>query len=563
MTHGQFFGPAGSLGQRGSRLIFWFSLYLRVSVVSWIVLPFAARAAHPIQFEDATAQSGIQFSHSIGAEKLGSLLESTGAGCAWLDYNNDGKPDLFVVSGRPLEPGMHPYPLRKGAAVMPHNHLYRNDGNGHFTDVTEQAGVAGDGFSFGVIAADFDNDGFTDLLVTSYGHVTLYRNKGDGTFEDVTVKAGLTISGWAIGAAWLDYDRDGCVDLFIGRYVKFDPAYRSYYAAENYPGPLDYLPDTNLLFHNTCHGTFEDVSAKSGIAKFKGRTMGVTAADFDGDGYPDIYVANDKTENFLFHNKRDGTFEEIAVEAGAAFGQNGESTSAMGPVFFEIENEGRADLWVSDSKYNRLLKNDGKLGFQDVTQAAGISQLTAQYTSWGTGVHDFDNDGLKDIMIFHGGLIHMIPQEHSLFRNLGGGKFEDVSATAGQFFQTKTVGRGACFADYDNDGKIDAFLVNLGGPGQLLHNVTTPAGNWLMVRLVGTKSNRDGIGATVEVTANGQKQKSERIAGSGYLGQDDWRLHFGLGTATKADRIVVNWPSGKRQVMENVAAGQVVIIKEE
>ena len=533
----------------------------RCSLAVAVLLATAAYAG-PIRFEDATKQAGIEFTHSIGAEKLGSLVESTGAGCVWFDYNNDGKPDLYVVSGRPLEAGMHPYPLRKPPAQMPHNHLYRNNGDGTFTDVTGQAGVAGDGFGFGAIAADFDNDGYTDLLVTSYGHVTLYRNKGDGTFEDVTETVGLQIHGWAIGAAWLDYDRDGCVDLFIGRYVKFDPAYRSYYAADNYPGPLDYEGDTNLLFHNTCNGTFEDVSERSGIAKHKGRTMGVTAADFDGDGYPDIYVANDKTENFLYHNKHDGTFEEIALEAGAAFGQNGESTSAMGPVFFEINNEGRADLWVSDSKYNRLLKNNGKLGFTDITEHAGISQWTGQYTSWGTGVHDFDNDGFKDILIFHGGLIHMIPQEHSLFRNLGGGKFQDVSTTAGPFFQTKTVGRGACFADYDSDGKMDAFLVNLGGPGVLLHNITADPGHWLKVRLIGATSNRDGIGAMVEVTANGMTQKSERVAGSGYLGQDDWRLHFGLGPAVKAEKIVVNWPSGARQVLENVRADQVVEIRE-
>jgi hypothetical protein len=521
----------------------------------------AAFAADPIRFEDATAQSGIQFTHSFGAEKLGSLLESTGAGCVWFDYNNDGKPDLFVTSGRPLEKGMHPYPLRKAPAVPPHNHLYRNDGNGKFTDVTEQAGLTGGGFSFAAIAADYDNDGLTDLLVTSYGHVTLYRNKGDGTFEDVTAKAGLDVKGWALGSAWLDYDRDGCVDLFIGRYVKFDPTYRSYYAADNYPGPLDYEGDTNLLFHNTCKGTFVDVSEKSGISKFKGRTMGVTAADFDGDGFPDIYVANDKTENFLFHNKRDGTFEEIATEAGAAFGQNGENTSAMGPVFFDMANSGHMDLWVTDSKYNRLLKNTGKLPFEDVTQQAGISQQQAQYTSWGTGVHDFDNDGLKDIFIFHGGLIHMIPQEHSLFKNLGGGKFQDVSTTGGPFFQVKSVGRGACFADYDNDGKIDAYLVNLGGPGYLLHNTTAGAGHWLMVRLVGTKSNRDGIGAVVQVEAGGVRQKSQRVAGSGYLGQDDWRLHFGLGAATKA-RVSVTWPSGKQQVKENVSADQILVVTE-
>ncbi len=224
------------------------------------------------------------------------------------------------------------------------------------------------------------------------------------------------------------------MDLFIGRYVKFDPNYRAYYAADNYPGPLDYGADSNLLFHNNCNGTFTDVSEKSGIAAFKGRTMGVTAADFDGDGYPDIYVANDKTENFLFHNKHDGTFKEIALDAGVAFGQNGESTSAMGPVFFDVDNNGQVDLWVTDSKYNRLLRNTGKLPFEDITQQAGISQLAAQYMSWGTGVYDFDNDGLRDIFIAHGGLIHMIPQEHSVFRNLGGGKFEDVSTGAGPFF---------------------------------------------------------------------------------------------------------------------------------
>ena len=514
-----------------------------------------------IRFEDVTADSGIRFTHSFGAEKLGSLLESTGAGCVWFDYNNDGRPDLYVVSGRPLGKEMHPYPLRHPPETPPHNHLYRNDGNGKFTDVTDQAGVAGDGFSFSAVAADFDNDGYTDLVVTNYGHVILFRNKGDGTFENVTAKAGLNVTGWAINATWLDYDRDGCVDLFIGRYVKFDPTYRSYYAADNYPGPLDYEGTTNMLFHNTCKGTFVDVSEKSGIGAIKGRAMGVTAADFDGDGYTDIYVSNDKTENLLFHNKRNGTFEEIAVDAGAAFGQNGESTSSMGPVFFDMENNGAMNLWVSDSKYNRLLKNTGKLPFEDVTQQAGISQLTAQYTSWGTGVYDFDNDGLRDIFIFHGGLIHLIPQEHSLFRNLGGGKFEDVSTTGGPFFQVKTVGRGACFADYDGDGRMDAFLVNLGAPGQLLHN-TTPAGHWLMIRLAGTKSNRDGIGAKVEVVANGVKRSAERVAGSGYLSQDDWRLHFGLGAAAKADRVTVTWPSGIRQVVENVAADRVITITE-
>ena len=516
----------------------------------------------PIRFEEVSAQAGIQFTHSFGAQKLGSLVESTGAGAVWFDFNNDGLMDLYVVSGKPLGKGMHPYPLRNLPQPAPHNHLFRNEGHGRFTDVTEQAGVGGDLFSMAAIAADYDNDGYVDLLVTGYGRVILYRNKGDGTFEDVTEKAGIKVPGWSIGSTWLDYDRDGCVDLFIGRYVKFDPEYRSYYAADNYPGPLDYEPETNVLLHNNCNGTFTDVSEKSGISRFKGRAMGATAADFDLDGYPDIYVANDKTENFLFHNRKDGTFEEIAESAGVAYGQSGENTSAMGPVFLDFDHDGRVDLWVSDSKYNRLMKNLGKLKFEDVTERAGISQLAAQYVSWGTGVHDFDNDGRDDIFVAHGGLIHMIPQEHSVFRNAGDWKFEDVSLSAGPFFETKSVARGAAFADYDNDGKIDVFIVNLGGPAFLLHNVSPNANHWISVKLVGHKSNRDGIGAQVEVLAGGSRQQHERTAGSGYLSQDDPRLHFGLGSATKVDKLTVTWPSGNRQTLENVAADRVVTVEE-
>jgi hypothetical protein len=522
----------------------------------------ADKAPAPIKFEDATAKAGIQFTHSFGAERLGSLLEATGAGCVWFDYNNDGLPDLYVVNGRPLGPGMHPHPLRKPPAETPHNHLYRNNGDGTFTDVTDKAGVGGDSFSFAAIAADYDNDGHTDLLVTSYGKVTLYHNNGNGTFTDVTEKAGIKFEGWGIGSAWLDYDKDGCVDLFIGRYVKFDPTYHAYYPPDNFPAPLDYEGNSSLLFHNNCNGTFTDVSEKSGIAAFKGRAMGVTAADFSGSGYPDIYVANDRSENFLFHNKGDGTFEEIAVDAGAAFGQNGEMTGAMGPAFFDLQHDGSMALWVTDSKYNRLLKNIGDLKFKDITDSAGISQGNAQYASWATGAYDFNNDGLNDILIFHGGLTNMVPEEHSVFLNLGGEKFQDVSETAGPVLDVKTVARGGCFADYDNDGKVDVFLVNLGSPATLLHNVTQTSNHWLMVKLEGTKSNRDGIGAKVQVIANGVTQYAERVAGSGYLGQDDWRLHFGLGTAMKADKITVRWPSGIRQTVENVKADQIFTIRE-
>jgi hypothetical protein len=528
-----------------------------------------------IRFEDASSKAGIDFVHSFGSRQLGSLLEGTGAGCVWFDYNNSGLPSLYVVNGRPLDDSMHPYPLKEKPATPPHNHLYRNDGNGRFTDVTDKAGLNPDMYSVAVTAADFDNDGFVDLLVTGYGKTILYHNNGNGTFTDVTEKAGIKVDGWAISSTWLDYDKDGCVDLFVGRYVKFDPKYRAFYAADNYPGPLDYEGETNKLYHNNCDGTFTDVTEKSGIGAFVGRTMGVTAADFDNDGWDDIYVANDRTENFLFHNKHDGTFEEIGNDSGTAFGQNGESTSSMGPVFADLEGRGVLDLWVTDGHYNRLLHNAGKLTFDDIGASNGVSQTNAQYVSWGTGIYDFDNDGQPDILIFHGGLIHLIPQEHTLFRGLGGGKFADVSRDAGPVLSVRTTARGACFADYDNDGKVDAFVVNLGAKGTLVHNVSTNTGHWVEIKLVGamrqrdlakagseTKSNRDGIGAKVEVFAGGQRHTAERVAGSGYLSQDDGRLHFGLGTATTIDKLLIHWPSGREQTLEKQEVDRVLTVEE-
>jgi hypothetical protein len=552
----------------------------------------AAPQVPAIRFEDASDKAGIDFTHSYGSRQLGSLLEGTGAGCIWFDYNNSGLESLYVVNGRPLDDSMHPYPLKEKPNPLPHNHLYRNDGNGRFTDVTDKAGLNPDMYSVAVTAADYDNDGNEDLLVTGYGKTVLYHNDGNGHFTDVTAKAGIKVDGWAISSTWLDYDKDGCVDLFVGRYVKFDPKYRAYYAADNYPGPLDYEGETNQLFHNNCDGTFTDVSEKSGLSAFVGRTMGVTAADFDGDGWDDIYVANDRTENFLFHNKHDGTFEEIGNDTGTAFGQNGESTSSMGPVFADFEGRGVLDLWVTDGHYNRFLRNTGapadgsssagsntgapasaaadssagssagKLSFEDMGASNGVSQTNAQYVSWGTGVYDFDNDGQLDILIFHGGLIHLIPQEHTIFRGLGNDKFADVSRDAGPVMSVRTTSRGACFADYDNDGKMDAFVVNLGAKGTLLHNVSTNTGHWIAVKLVGTKSNRDGIGARIEVFAAGKRHTAERVASSGYLSQDDGRLHFGLGAATTIDKLLVHWPSGREQTLEKLGVDRVLTVEE-
>jgi hypothetical protein len=524
--------------------------------------PVAAHKGPAIQFEDATEKAGIDFTHSLGSRQLGSLLEGTGAGCVWIDYNNSGFPSLYVVNGRPLDDSMHPYPLKDKPAIPPHNHLYRNDGNGHFTDVTEQAGLNPTMYSMAVAAADYDNDGNEDLLVTGFGKVVLYHNDGNGHFTDVTEKAGIKVDGWAISSTWLDYDKDGCVDLFVGRYVKFDPKYRAFYAADNYPGPLDYEGETNMLFHNNCDGTFTDRTEKSGIGAYVGRTMGVTAADFDNDGWDDIYVANDRTENFLFHNKHDGTFEEIGSETETAFGQNGESTSSMGPVFADLEGHGDLDLWVTDGHYNRLLRNTGKSTFEDIGAETGVAQVNAQYVSWGTGIYDFDNDGLLDIMIFHGGLIHLIPQEHTLFRGVGNGRFADVSREAGPVLSQRTTARGACFADYDNDGKVDAFLVNLGARGTLLHNVSANTGHWIAVKLKGAQSNRDGIGARIEVIAAGKHWTAERVAGSGYLSQDDGRLHFGLGAATTIDKLIVRWPSGREQTLEKLVVDRVLTVEE-
>ncbi len=547
-------------------------LQMRISLVVFALAAIGsaspgarAQAVAPqasIRFEDATEKSGIDFTHSFGSRQLGSLLEGTGAGCVWFDFNNDGLLDLYVVNGRPLADSIHPFPLKEKPVPPPHNHLYRNDGNGHFTDITAKAGLNPDMYAVAVAAADYDNDGNEDLLVTGYGKTILYHNDGDGHFTDATAQAGIKVDGWTISSTWLDYDKDGCVDLFVGRYVKFDPGYRNFYAADNYPGPLDYEGETNRLFHNNCNGTFTDVTDKSGIGAYVGRTMGVTAADYDNDGWDDIYVANDRTENFLFHNKHDGTFEEVGNDTGTAFGQNGESTSSMGPVFADLEGRGVLDLWVTDGHYNRLLHNDGKQGLEDIGAANGVSQTNAQYVSWGTGIFDFDNDGLLDILTFHGGLIHLIPQEHTLFRGVGGAKFSDVSRDAGPVLSVRTTARGACFADYDNDGKVDAFLVNLGAKGTLIHNVSENTGHWIAIRLRGSKSNRDGIGARVEVDAGGRRWTAERVAGSGYLSQNDGRLHFGLGAAKSVDKVVIHWPSGREQVIEHQDVDRVLQVEE-
>ena len=551
------------LGLAAMAALAFASLALAQKVAAPSSVPARTVSKYPI-YEDVTDKANLKFVNSFGEQKLSSILESAGQGCAWFDYNNDGLLDLYVLSGRYLE-GVtdHSKPDGKDAT----NHLYRNNGDGTFTDVTQEAGVAGKGFAMGVTVGDYDNDGYEDIYVPNWNSSILYHNNGDGTFTDVTEKAGVQNNRWGIGAAFVDYDRDGKLDLFVGNYLKFDPKVKKvFYSAEAFAGPLDYEGDSNRLFHNNGDGTFTDVSERAGIANPPGRAMGVTVGDFDGDGWPDLYAANDQMESYLYHNNHDGTFTNVALEQNVAYGTNGDTPSAMGPIFADYDNDGALDLFVSDMRYHRLFRNSPKEAFFiDTTADAGIARVAGQYVGWGDGILDFDNDGWKDLFIVNGGLHWLIPMEDSLLRNNGNGTFTDVSDEAGSYFRTKKVGRGACFADYDNDGYVDAFIVVLGGKGILLH-AKPPAGSarnhWLTLKLTGTKSNRDGFGARIEAVAGDLHQMVENVPQSGYLSQNDPRPHFGLGSHTQVDRLTIRWPSGTVQTLENVKADQILQVTE-
>jgi hypothetical protein len=527
----------------------------------------APRPATPAlpTYEDASDKAGINFRHSFGEKKLSSIMEATGSGCVWFDYNNDGWLDLYVLSGRYME-GVTKFSKPDGTDAT--NHLYRNNGDGTFADVTAQAGVPGKDFGMGATAGDYDNDGWEDLFVTNYASSILYHNNGNGTFTDVTAKAGVQNPRFGVGTAFFDYDRDGYLDLYVGNYIKFDPnAKMLYFTADAFPGPLDYEGDTDRLFHNNGDGTFTDVSEKAGIANPLGRCMGMTVGDFDSDGWPDVYVANDTMESYLYRNNHDGTFTNIAHEVNVAYGANGDNTSSMGPIFGDYDNDGWQDLFVSDMRYHRLFHNPGREQpyFLDTTVETGLAQLSGQYVAWGNGFFDFDNDAWKDIFVVNGGLHWMVPMEDALHRNNGNSTFTDVSAQAGSYFQTKQIGRGACFADYDNDGWIDGFIVNLGTKGILLHNNPPPAGSrnhWLTLKLVGTKSNRDGFGARIESVAGEVRQVIEAVSHSGYLSQCDPRPHLGLGQRTEVDKLTITWPSGTVQTLEHVKADQILTVTE-
>ena len=521
--------------------------------------------AGSVRFDDVTDASGIRFVHSFGDDEMSSILEATGSGTMFFDYDGDGWMDLYAVNGSYLE-GISDPPEEEGELDHLRNQLFHNDGDGTFTDVTERTGIGDPGYGMACIAGDYDNDGHVDVYVTNYGTNVLYHNNGDGAFADVTASTGVGDELWGVGAVFLDYDNDGDLDLYVGNYLEFDPDYRLYYAADLFPGPLAYPGQPDVLFRNEGDGTFVDATEEAGVVS-EARAMGLTAGDYDFDGLMDLYVANDAMGNYLYHNNGDGTFTDVGLEAGVAFSANGDASSSMGGDFGDYDLDGDLDILVPDMAYNNLYVNAGDDFFEDYTAAAGIAEISGQYVSWHGDFLDYDNDSDLDIFISNGD-VHRLTNtmEALLLANVPdervGRAFEDVSRASGDFFSLRCISRGTAAGDYDNDGDLDLFVLNLDQPSILLRNEGGNARHWLMLDLRGTTSNRDGFGARVTVKLGERTLLAEAVSGTGYISQNDPRLHFGLGTATLVDAITVRWPSGAIQELSDVAADQVLAVVE-
>jgi hypothetical protein len=517
-------------------------------------------AATDDYFQEIGKEIGLNFVHSIGDEELTNIVESSGAGAAFLDYDQDGFIDLYVCNGtwvKGLNSGEKP-------KVMPGNHLYHNRGDGTFEDVTRKAGVGGPWYSMGVTVGDYNNDGFPDMYVSNYGTNVLYKNDGNGTFTDVTSRAKVAgkETDFNTGAVWFDYDNDSFLDLYIGKYLNFDPNYKYYYAPDGFPGPMAYDAQPDVLYHNKGDGTFEDVTKAIGITDLDGRAMGVGAADYDEDGFVDIYVANDHSMNYLWHNNGGKGFTDMGTPSGTAFGQSGESAVSMSVDFADYLGNGMMNMFISDDKYCRLYENMGNGIFSDRSYPSGIAMPAGQYVGWSSSFIDYNNDGKPDIFKVNGALKHLYGQEDQLFENLGDGTFKDVSTESGKYFLNEFVGRGACFGDYDNDGDIDAYIVNLNDHGAFLRNNKGNQNNWITLSLIGSTSNKDGIGAIIRLTSGGKTQSNQKKSTTGYLSQNDPRMHFGLIKNEMIDKIEIRWPSGKTQLLENIKANQILTVKE-
>jgi hypothetical protein len=521
----------------------------------------APPAANDDFYQEIGTEIGLNFIQSMGDHELTNIVESSLGGAAFLDYDQDGYIDIYACNGtwvKGLNSGEKP-------EKAPENHLYRNLGNGTFEDVTEKAGVGGPWYSMGVTVGDYNNDGYPDLFVSNYGPNVLYKNNGNGTFSDATKKSKIISAerDFSVGSVWLDYDNDSFLDLYVGKYLNFDPNYKYYYSPDGFPPPLAYDPQPDVLYHNNGDGTFEDVTKSMGIVDLDGRAMGVGAADYDDDGFVDIYVANDHTMNYMWHNNGGKGFTDLGTPTGTAFGQSGESAVSMAVDFADYNGDGLLDIFVSDDKYCRLFENKGNGIFSDRSYPSGIAMPAGQFVGWSSSFIDYDNDGDVDIYKANGALKHLYGQEDQIFENVGDGNFRDVSTEMGKFFLEKYVSRGACFGDYDNDGDIDAFIVNLNDHSKFLRNNRGNQNNWLTIKLEGTSSNRDGIGAKVKVTSGTLVQTAQKKSTTGYLSQNDPRMHFGVAKNNMIEKIEVRWPSGKVQVVENVKANQTINIKEQ
>jgi enediyne biosynthesis protein E4 len=530
-------------------------------------LPFHAR------FTDVAAQAGLRAPIIYGpVDRMDYILESMGCGVAFLDYDNDGWLDIFLLSGT----------RRAGPVEGASNRLYKNNRDGTFTDVTAKAGLTRQGWACGVTVGDYNNDGFEDLFITGWPQNILYRNNGDGTFSDVSENAGLLHSGnrWGTGCTWVDYDRDGHLDLFVANYLVFDfekipsvgkdPACNFKGVPVNC-GPRGLVGERPMLYRNNGDGTFTDVTARSGVAAVP-PVYGLTAvaADLDGDGWQEIYVACDSTPSLLFHNRGDGTFIEQGLQSGLAVNEDGREQAGMGIAIGDYDNDGRLDVLKTHFAEDTaaLYRNMGHLNFEDVTLRSGLGVET-RYVSWGNGITDLDNDGLPDLFWVTGSTFPEVERKYPefphksprvLFRNLGGGKFEEL-LEGGPAIAEAHASRGVAFGDFDNDGDLDIVVMNMNEAPSLLRNDLTGTGHWLKVKLVGTKSNVSAIGAVVTAVYDGRKQVQAVLASSGYLSCNDRRLHFGLGPATTAD-LDIAWPNGVREKINGLSAGHLVTVKE-
>jgi enediyne biosynthesis protein E4 len=531
---------------------------------------FAWQAPAAITFSDATRQAGINFKHENGASREKYLPETMSAGALIFDYDNDNWPDIFLVNGGSF--------TDRSAAAAARHRLYHNNKDGTFKDATDASGIVVSGFGMGACSADVDNDGWPDLYVTGVESNKLYHNNHNGTFADVTAKAGIAGNGlWSSSCAFADIDNDGDVDLYVTNYVDFTVKNNKYCSAiqniRTYCHPNVYKPAPHILYRNNGDGTFSDITKEAGVYRTDGNGLGVVFGDYDNDGWPDIYVANDSVPNFLFHNKGKGVFEEVGFRAGVSVGAEGKPLAGMGTDMGDVDGDGLLDIMVTnlDRETHSLYRNFGKGLFTNVTFESGVGQATLPFVGFGVALFDYDNDSDLDIAIANGDIIDNVSlfrdnttheQRNLLLQNDGTGRFHDVGLQSGPGFALKKVSRTLVVGDLDNDGDLDIVIGNNGQTADLLRNDGGNRNNSLLIRAIGSKSNRDGIGARLKLTLGGKTLMRHIKAGSSYQGQNDLRVHFGMEKAAQADRLEVLWPSGMVDTLQGIKANQIVTVIE-